>query len=185
MDSNTYSTPTKKLVTKNPTSRFVDTHNKNLASKLVNQYSHKECNAILKFYQHKCRKEDILEANALFKNAKLLVKYFFQELEEIRENIQRIEEENPDYNIMNSMPLHKFEQLSLPIQNKFESMDKRTKKYVMKMIEKNHTAWSECYMGRWLYRSNCEFNRDSGHIAAFYIFKSATLISKIIKNMLP
>ena len=176
-------TPTKpKLKTHHPGSRFVDSHHKSLARQLLDfNTQQRNCREILQFYQAQCLKFNRVESNRIFKEAKMLITIFFNTLDDAKKMITELESNHFDEDVLNVMSLHKFEQLSRPIQERYTQLHHDKQKKVNELIEKNYDNWSNCYVGRWWYRSICERNRDEGHVAAFYIFKSATLIGKIIK----
>lgn len=172
------------LATKNPGSRFVGSSEKSLARDLLSHIGD-ECRDILRLYQKRCMKQEPDASNMIFKDAKKLIKLFFGDLQAAKTMLIRMEQQSFEDNILDAKTLTHFKELSTLVQKKYETLsrDVQKKKTIDGILERNASYFSDCYVGRWLYRSKCEIKRDPGHVAAYYIFKVATLIAKVVKEI--
>lgn len=167
-----------------PNTRAVDTNQKVLVKELLQHTNSHElkCKELIKLYQRLCKKNNKSQTEEGWSNAKTLIKAFFPSVQFAREYIERIEQENPNTNLTQSLALNNFEQITIPILHKYDSFESLKQEKLLRIINTFHDDWKMCHWGRWLYRSQCEENRDSGHAHAYYLYKIASLISNILKS---
>lgn len=144
----------------------------------------KMCHKYMQDYQKECGGTEE-EKRKLFLAAKKLILFFYPSVEDAIRSIETAQEETPlgPRGERNSLSLNDFEGLVLPIQRSLAGMERKRRGQVVRQVKKNEEAWFSCWYGRLVYRVSCEAcGQDEGHVAAYYIFKAAVLISKAVRD---
>lgn len=142
-----------------------------------------ECKRHLHEYQKAC-KPTPARAAQLYSGAKWLVTRFFRTLDAAQTFIVQLQNDVPVANRRRAaLSLNFMESATQPLVAKYRRMTPDVQKEARRLAEDMYSEWSACWFGRMVYRLSCEQCRqDAGHVAAYYLFKAATLIGKIVRD---
>lgn len=138
-----------------------------------------QCRAYLRAYQDACKPKT--RGQEIYKAAKKIVEMFFGNAELARTFITNAQNELPPKSGIHSLPLNSLETVTVHLKNKYDGMQSRDRQKALELAKKYYDDWNSCWYGRMVYRLSCEkCAQDEGHVIAYYIFKAATLVGKII-----
>lgn len=135
-----------------------------------------QCAFILEEYQHACNKSNPVEANESYKDAKKIVNLIFESVDKAIDFLRT-------FPSLDSQFLDQHPGIVQHIKKKLRGLKANKRQKLTDIITSRYDQWYNCYFGRGMYRWQCETCiQDKGHVAAYYIFKTAILIAKILKN---
>ena len=157
----------------------------------------KECSRRLSAYRRACKPTPERSAE-LYANAKELVGLFYASQDKARLSLRRAQEHVAVHDAENVPPpgegggasswqrdtLNSYEAVVAPLRQAFRGMKPPSRRArASELVRANYAEWFGCWFGRMMYRMGCESCRqDSGHVAAYYLFKSATFIAKAVRD---
>lgn len=129
-----------------------------------------KCARALARYQTACHKHDPDEANESYGEAKKVVKLIFGSVDKAMAQVQQ---QSSSALFLEDDPAIK------------QFVTQKIRKHRVELAEivgRRYDQWYGCYFGRGMYRWQCEnCNQDRGHVVAYYIFKLAVLIGRLVR----
>jgi hypothetical protein len=123
-------------------------------------------------------------AGPTWRRAKVAVRALFGSLEDAREEIESLQDSVPVRSGDRiPMSLSEFESLSVPLRRRYDALSQKERDEIRARVGEMYDAWRRCWFGRLVYRKSCEAcQKHEGHVMAYYLFKAATLVGKVVRD---
>lgn len=137
-----------------------------------------QCAFVLEQYQKACKKSNPSEANDSYMDAKKIVNLVFHSVDNAMDFLRKFP--SSDHHQF----LHQHPGIERHVKNSINKLKPSKKQLLLDIVKLRYDQWYDCYFGRGMYRWQCETCvQDKGHVAAYYIFKTAILIGKFLKTV--